>query len=201
MKFVRPELAEPSEHSEAVQRDFAQRQKSVAEAFRLHRERMRLLLPPPLQQLQDQYIHDAWIESLHIDPVQKTLELCLIVCDTPGCVHLTLRYQDIQLTEAEISLLCLIAHEASSEIYWGEVDIQEAEGRPPVYIHRILWNTSIFTWPFHTIGKAHVNSILTPEIELRFGDFTMTAAPHTEAITVPPVRSITVVRDLEKIEG
>ena len=155
MKFVRPELAEPMEHSKAVRREFAQKQKAVAEAFRLHKERLRPLLPAPLVQLQDQYIHDAWITALFIDPAQKTLEMRFTVCDTPGCVDLILNYSDIQLSEQEISLLCqaFIAHEKSSEIYWAEVDKEATEGGLPVFVHRILWQTNLTTWPHHTIGR------------------------------------------------
>ena len=200
MKFVRPELAEPMEHSKAVRREFAQKQKAVAEAFRLHQKRLRPLLPAPLQALQDQYIHDAWITSLFIDPAQKTLELCLLVCDTPGCVDLILRYQNIQLTEQEISLLCFIAHEKSSEIYWAEVDKEDTEGGLPVFVHRILWQTNLTTWPHRAVGKAYVNTMLCPEMELRFGDFAMTAAPHTGDFPKTPA-TITIVRDIEKTEA
>ena len=198
MKFTRPELAQPAKHSKAVRREFVQRQKTVAEAFRLHKERLRPLLPAPLQALQEQYVHDAWITSLFIDPAQKTLEMRLIVCDTPGGVDLTLQYQDIQLTEQEISLLCFIAREKSAEIDWAEVDRENPENKPPVFIHRILWNTNLTTWPHRTIGKAYVNTMLCPEMELRFGGFFMTAAPHIGDFPETPA-TITIVRDVEKI--
>ena len=119
------------EHSKAVRREFAQKQKAVAEAFRLHKERLRPLLPAPLVQLQDQYIHDAWITALFIDPAQKTLEMRFTVCDTPGCVDLILNYSDIQLSEQEISLLCFIAHEKSSEIYWPKWTRKPPKGGCP----------------------------------------------------------------------
>ncbi len=194
MRFVEPELDDPMKHPKAVRRAMAQQQQAVRQAFLDHNERIRPLLPPPLQRLQEAYIHDARIRSLRIDVAERTLQLCLFCCDSPGCFDLNLEYKDIQLTSQETSLLCFVAHEESSEIYWGEVDIEESTSSP-VFIHRILWQTRIPTDRDPAQGYTYM---LTPEIELRFGDFEMQVAPNPEGKFSRTDDLITVVRDPNK---
>ena len=204
MRFVTPDLDDPMKHPKAVRRAVAQQQQAVLQAFQDHKERIRPLLPPALQRLQDTYVHDARIRSLRIDAGQRTLQLCLLCCDSPGCFDLTLNYKEIQLTGQETSLLCFIAH-VDAEIYWGEVDLTE-DTDSPVFIHRILWQTRIRTdrEPAGTAfdGEALYRTYtLAPEIELRFGGFGIEITPNPENQLSRGDDFITVVRDPAKIEG
>ncbi len=207
MRFVRPELNDPMSHPKAVRRAVAQRQEAVAQAFRDHNARIRPLLPPSLQWLQEAYIHDAQIQSLQIDTVQQTVQLVLTCFDSPvGYFNLDLKYKDIQLTAQEISLFCLIAHREDAEVYWGEVDIVDIAGgagstdAARLFVHRILWNTNVVTGRDAAQGVTY-RSTLTPEIELRFGDFEMEVTPNAVGGFSRADDFITVVRDPNKIEG
>ena len=201
MRFVIPELADPMKHPKAVRRAVAQQQQAVRQAFHDHNERIRPLLPPPLQRLQETDLNDGLIRSLRIDPGKRTLQLCLLCGDLQqGYFDLTLDYQEIALTPQETSLLCLIAHEESAEIYWDEIDLEEGGGSP-VFIHRLLWNTYISTWPDRVAGECYVNSTLTPEIELRFSGLEIEIIPRPNRQFSRVDNPITIVRDTDKIEA
>lgn len=191
MRFVEPELDDPMKYPKAVRRAVAQQQQAVREAFREHNERLRPLLPPLLQQIQEANIHDARIRSLCIDAAQQTVDLCLTCCDTPGCFDLNLHYKAIRLTTQETSLLCLIAYEENAEIYWGELDIEEG-AKPAVFIHRIVWQTRV---PINRDREQGHTYMLTPEIELRFGDFEMEVIPNPEGDFSRSNDFITVVQE------
>jgi len=197
MRFVVPDLIGPNAHPKAIRRAVAQRQQAMEQAWRDHNERIRPLLLPSLQRLQDTFIHDARIRSLRIDAGQKTLQLCLFCYDTPGCFDLTLDYKDVQLTDQETSLLCFIAHE-DAEIYWGEIDLDEGGGSAP-FIHRILWQTGIPIGREPAVGEWQTLYTLEPEIELHFGGFeiAITANPGNQLTRGEDF--ITVVRSADKI--
>ncbi len=196
MRFVEPELADPMKHPKAVRRAVAQQQQAVRQAFLDHNERIRPLLPEPLQRLQDTYVHDGRFRSLRIDAGQRTVQMCLVWCDTTGCFDLTLDYKDIQLTGQETSLLCFIAHE-DAEVYWGEIDMEESAGSP-MFIHRILWQTRVQIGREPAEGERHTRYMLNPEIELRFGGFDIEITPNPENHRSRGDDFITVVRNAEE---
>jgi hypothetical protein len=188
-------------YPKAVRRAVAQQQQAVRQAFLDHNERIRPLLPPSLQRLQEvsksPAFHDALIRSLRIDAGQRTLRLSLYCCDSSDCFDLDLEYKDIQLTDQETSLLCFIAHE-DAEVYRGEIDLEEGAGSP-VFIHRILWQTGIQIGREPAEGKWQTRYMLNPEIELRFGGFEIEITPNSENQLSRGDNFITVVRDAEKI--
>lgn len=179
MRFIIPDLADPNRHPKSVHRAVAQKAQAVRQAWREHNTRVRPLLPSSLQQLQDAHLHDAKIRSLRIDAAQKTLELSLFCCDTPGCLDFILTYEGIQLSTQETSLLCLIAHEPSAEISWDEIDMG-VEPNSPIFIHRICWNTGIRIDRYPAVGQPSILYMLTPEIELRFTQFDIQIIPNPE---------------------
>jgi len=220
MRFVVPELSDPNAHPRAVRRAVGHRADEVRQARRDYNERIRPLLPPSLQQLQQTELHDARVQSLRIDPTQRTLQLCLLGDDRDGYFDLRLDYKDIEMTPQETSLLCLIAHLESAEVDRDEVDLipTDAEGNglegsaPPVFIHRLLWNTGIQTGcegrGLNAFGEeCFIIFTLTPEIEFRFGGLEIKIERKTETsfradgILSRPADFITVVREPGKIEG
>lgn len=203
MRFAVPDLGwDEMKYPKAVRRAVAQKREAVWQAHREHNERIRPLLPPSLQQLLETKLHDARIRSLRIDPGQKTLHVSLYYCDTPGCLDINLFYKEIELSPQEISLLCLTAY-VDADIYWGEID-REAGADPPVFLHRILWQTEVQTdrepAGVGLDGEAlYATYQLDPEIELRFGGFEMEVTPNPEGEFSRTDDFITVVRDPDEV--
>lgn len=206
MRFVIPDLFNPNAHPRAVRRAVGHRATAVRQSWRDHNERIRPLLPPSLQRLQETQLHDGLIRSLRIDDGQKTLQLRLLCGDLQqGYFDLTLDYKEIQLTQQETSLLCLIAHEKRAEIYWDEIDLEDGAAAP-IFIHRILWNTGVRSGrePDGEIfdgEKSYCTYTLQPEIELRFGGFEIDINLRPDRRLVRAADFISVVEDPDKIEG
>ena len=190
-----------------MRRAVAQRQQATRQAFLDHRERLRSLLTPALQQLQDLSLDDGQIEALRIDPQQKTMCLRLHCGDLQqGYFGLCLDYREVSLSPQEISVLCFLAHEESAEISWAELDL-DTSADPPRFVHRLQWRTGI-----ETGREVHAKDSLTgedlyrrftlsAEIELRFGSLTLEITPHEPNWPFPPCEEILLVRDPNKIEG
>jgi hypothetical protein len=220
MRFVVPDLFDPNAHPRAVRRAVGHRAAEVRQASRDHNERIRPLLPPSVQQLQQTQLHDALIQSLRIDPTQRTLQLRLLCDDRDGYFDLCLDYKDIDLTPQEMSLLCLIAHLESAEVDCDEIDVLQSDAEsggmggsaPAVFVHRLAWNTGIQTdregtGP-NTLGEeTAVIYTLQPEIELRFGRLEIKlerkakTPSRADCTRSRPADFITIVRDPGKIEG
>lgn len=205
MHFVIPTLFNPNAHPRAVRRAVGHRAAAVRQNWRDHNARIRPLLPPSLQRLQETQLHDGLIRSLRNDAGKKTLHLSLLCDDRDGYFDLTLDYTGIQLTAQETSLLCLIAHEKSAEIYWDEIDLEGSEDAP-IFIHRILWNTRVqtdreFAGESFDGEAMHIIYNLKPEIELRFSGLELHLNRRTDGQFVRDDDFITVVRDPDKIEG
>ena len=221
MRFVVPDLDDPNAHPRAVRRAVGHRAAEVRQAWRDHNEHIRPLLPPSLQQLQQTQLHDALIQSLRIDPTQRTLQLRLLCDDRDGYFDLRLDYKDIELSPQETSLLCLIAHLESAEVDRDEIDLAPtgAEdgglegGAGRVFVHRLSWHTGIQTGRQGTGPNAlgeecSVVFTLHPEIEFRFGGLEIamertaeTLLPTERLLSRRPADFITVVRDPAHIEG
>jgi len=143
--------------------------------------------------------------------------LRLICEDSDGYFDLHLDYKDIEMTPQETSLLCLIAHLESAEVDYDEIDLVTTgaenggvEGSaPPVFVHRLLWNTSIWTGsevrgPNALDEERSITFALTPEIEFRFRGLEIKMerkTDHAELLLSRPAGFIRVVRDPGKIEG
>lgn len=186
MRFPYPESDDPFYSSPADERALAERH----QALRDHRERIRPFLPPALQPLQQADVHDAQVWSLRIDPAQRTLQLCVYHHDSEKSYQLKFDYRDIQLTTQETSLLCLIASDRNADVYWGEVDLDERTN-PPVYIHRLLWQTRISTGRDIEKGLIYTRDV---EIEFRFGGFELEIMPNPDGDFSRPADFITIVR-------
>ena len=207
MRFVVPDLDDPNAHPRAVRKAVGHRRQAVIQAARDHQERLRPLLPPALQQLRETDLHDGTIQALRIDPAQQTMRLRLHCGDLQrGYFGLCLDYKDISLTPQEISLLCLISHEKSAEIYWQEIDLNTTAD-PPQFIHRLLWQTGIETGrevyakDSLTGEDLYQRFMLSPEVELRFGSLALEITPREPNWPFSPCEEITVVRDPASIEG
>jgi hypothetical protein len=215
MRFVIPDLIDPNAHPRAVRRAVGHRAAEVRQAWRDHNERIRPLLPPSLQRLQATQLHDALIQSLHIDAGHRTVQLRLLCDDTNGYFDLRLNYRDIRLTQQETSLLCLIAHQEGAEVDRDEIDVAPTDGdegrvpgdaAAPVFIHRISWHTGVETsreaMGLNGLGEE-CSRIFTlhPEIEFRFGGLEIETVPRSDRKLSRTADFITVVRDPAKIEG
>ena len=205
MRFTIPDLTNPNAHPRAVRRAVGHRAAEVRQAMHDHKALIRPMLSPALQQLQDTQLHDGLIQSLWIDPGQKSLRLFLLCDDREGNFDLTLHYNDIELTQLETSLLCLLAHTESAEIARDELDIDESK-ETPTFIHRILWNTRVLT-DYESTGPnsfgedTGIRYTLQPETEFRFGGLEIERVPRTDRKLVRPKDFITLVRDPNQIEG
>lgn len=196
MRFVVPQLENPGEHPRAVRQAVAREQQAVRQAYAAHNARIHPLLPAALQQLQKTDLHDGVFRSLYIDPPQRTVQFDLLCGDSrQGMFDLQLRYQDIILTPPESSLLCLIAHETSSQIDWDEIDLDNGSETAP-FIHRLRWNTGIRTGfrPFTAGAEQGYIRSLTPEMELRFGSLTIESTPCPQGREFGGPCQITIVQ-------
>lgn len=200
MKFIVPDLADPNAHPKSVRQAVGRRAQEVRQVMQEHRERIRPLLPEPLQRLLDTDLHDARFRSLWIDPLHQAMRMRLLCWSSPGAFDLTLEYADIDLSPMAIHLLCLIAHENGSEIYWDEIDREEGTDAP-VFIHRLLWQTRIQTDYVPYGPDSGLSYTLDPEIELRFGGFTLERHPNPSGDYTRLHPFITVVRDPNHIPG
>ncbi len=201
MRFVIPSLTDPNAHPRAVRRAVGHRAAEVRQALRDHKERIRPLLPPALQQLQETALHDALVRSLRIDARKRTMQLCLLCDDKDGFFDLRLDYKDIDLSPQEASLLCLLAY-VDAEVYRDEIDLA-ATG---LFIHRISWRAPVQTDYEVTEVNADGEELgrrysLSPEIELRFGGLEIEAVRRADRHLSRAADFIRDVRDPNIIEG
>ena len=215
MRFTIPDLSDPNAHPRAVRRAVGHRAAEVRQAWRDHNERIRPLLLPSLQRLQETQLHDALIQSLRINAAQQSLQLRLIGDDRDGFFDLCLDYKGIRLTQQETSLLCLIAHNKGSEVDWDEIDLAprvddavglQAGASPFRFIHRLSWHTGIQTdqEPMSPNGLGEECSshfMLHPEIEFQFDSLEIEMVRRADRRMCRAADFITVVRDPDKIEG
>lgn len=171
MRFVTPDFFDPKNDTKADRRAIAQKEAAVRDAFRVHNDRIRPLLSPALQELQNISLHDGLWQSLRIDGRKKTLTLRFLCGDLiQGYFDVRLRYTGISLSQNETSLLCLLAYEKTAESDHHEIDL--SDGDPPPFIHRISWHTGLIT----SRGQGFSYS-LGPEIELHFERLTLEKSP------------------------
>jgi hypothetical protein len=182
MRFVVPSLEDPGSHPKAVRREVARRQQEVREAFRAHNERIRPLLPPPLQLLLDTHLDDARVLSLRIDPAEQTLRLCLEVGDAQrGISELCLEYVGAELSDQQISLFCLLAHHDGADVAWDELDVEQDADGEALYVHRMQWNTNVLVGRTQLEGGTGILHTLRPETEVRFRSLEAQITPQTDA--------------------
>jgi len=197
MRFVVPVLEDPGSHSKAVRREVARRQQEIREAFRAHNERIRPLLPPGLQLVQDTPLDDAEVRSLRIDPAQKTLRLCLEVGDAQrGMADLCLEFNGMELTEQDFSLLCLLAHNEHTEVCQEEIDVEQDADGSTVFVLRLLWHTGVRIGRTPMGGDMGIIHMLMPETEFRFHTLEAQITAHGDTPRSPfrrPNDFITVV--------
>lgn len=183
MKFIPPDDLSSGKHSKA---EYLAHQKEVDafwKAWREYEERIRPLLSPALQRLQDTRVDDGLIRSLWTDPAQSIVKLCLRCGDLQiGYYDLDVTYRDVELTPQLITVLCFIAHHEHTEIQDDEIDIETGEAgtetQKPIYTHRILWRTMIRTDRFPLKGTPAYLYNLEPEIEIRFSGLDLKITPR-----------------------
>jgi len=204
-----------SADSRAMRRAIGRRSAEVRQARREHDARIRPLLTSALQQLQDLPLDDGLIQSLRIDPGQRTLGLRLLCDDRDGYFDLNLVYKGIRLTPQETSLLCLIAHEEGAEIDEHEIDLLpedweggsiESNARRLMFVHRLSWHTGIQTGREPPVPNACGEDTyrvyrLQPETEFRFGGLELETVRRSDRRITRADDFITIVRDPNRIEG
>ena len=105
-----------------------------------HIERLRPLLPPALQQLNDFSLDDGILHSVRVNPAKRTLRLRIGAGDSQRSYFtMVLDYADITLTEQEITLLGLLAKtgrpETGSFSGPGELQQPTADRYKSLFVH------------------------------------------------------------------
>ncbi len=179
MRFVMPDPLPKGEDTKAARREIAEKENAVRQAFAEHNARILPFLPPALKKLQTTDLHDGIWRGLRIDAAAKTLVLRLLCGDlVQGYFNLQLTYTGITLSPMETNLLCIIAHEETTEIDDDEIDIEKGVGNAqPQFIHRIAWHTGIPTWRETLPNKTRLIHTLYPEMEFRFTKMTLRTSP------------------------
>jgi hypothetical protein len=201
MRFVIPDLHDPMAYPKATRRAVAQRRDAVFQEWREHNDQLRPFLSPDLTWLLDFSLDDALTRYLHINPLEQTLSLGLLVGDSQrGYFEADLHYKGIELSPQEIQLLCLIAANEENDIYWGELEREESD-QGISFTHRIRWHTRV---PVHRIyEEKKVTSwfCLEPEIALHFMDFSLQLTPRKSRKLRSHKERIRIVPDPNFIEG